>query len=338
MIKIPSTIILCLHAAVGLRVDDAQPPKKVVKPTPSPYCANSLSWPAPPVARGAPSEYAVVTYAGIEKQSYIDGAIMLRRSFEASPKSVHFVCLVGRTMSAENKDSLKNAGWDVQEVDIWCPLITEQKHPLGYWSQSYEKINAFGLQFKSVLFMDADTWAVSDDAATKLLDKLKDFGDSGKSDQILMAPDVNSTQGWNSGVMIFSPSEAKFNQVATIMETNGWLDQPTINKAYEGKIQALDQEYNVHGWLRDYCDKAIVAHFTGMHKPTWADPDCVRMTREGKLSEVHNTNLKCPQLYTAFYERLKIEETYLTPSLRDLVNADKMKMLVQELLTKAAPK
>jgi hypothetical protein len=317
MITIPSAIIFCLQIAVGLRVDNTANNLNFINPTPSPDCANSTGHLAAPVVRGSPSEYAVVTYAGISKQAYIDGAIMLRRAFKASPKSVHFVCLVGSSMSTDNKNYLKNAGWDVGEVDTWCPGSREKYDHTGYWSQSYGKVVAYGLQFKSVLFMDADTYVFRDDAATKLLDQLRDFGDSGKSDHALMARDINPATGWNTGVTIFSPSQEKLKLISTMMDYTV-NDQEAINRAYTGKIQDLPPEYNRHGWATS-CDNVIVAHFNGWFKPALATAANMKNIRNGYLGYAP-LNLWCPELYTEYFARLLIEKPYLTPSLRDALN------------------
>lgn len=298
MMKVLSFIIY-FQAVAGLRMNR------------DPYCSTSAQFSKVPKG-----DSAIVTYAGVDKQQYIDGAIMLGRALIPSFPSQHFECLVGSTMSTENKDRLRKAGWNVREVALWCPEHNVGQQ--GYWTQSFEKINAFRLPFEKVLFLDADTYIFSDDAAKKILDKLKNFGQPGSipSDQILMATDINPTQGFNSGVMIFSPSEAKFNEISTLMD-QGMLDQPAVNKAYEGKIQKLGHEYNRHAWDTE-CDDVIVSHFTGPDKPALADEGKLRRVKEGNIKEMIRNNgaaLQCPKLYQEYYQRLQKEKMYLTPEL-----------------------
>jgi hypothetical protein len=311
MVKFLGSVIY-LQAAAGLRMHH----EKDDSIRNSPYCPESLSF----TSKLQQPDSAVVTYAGIDKQPYIDGAIMIGRALAPNFPSMHFECLVGSTMSTTNKELLRNAGWNVREVDLWCPekkLYGNQ----GYWTQSYEKINAFRLPFQKVLFLDADTYVFSNDAASKVLDQLRAFGQPGgvPSDRILMAHDVNPDNGYNSGMMIFSPSEAKFEQITRLMD-NGDLDQPAINKAFDEKIQELSPDYNTHGWMKN-CDTAIVAHFTGSHKPAMADAKNLQEVRSGCGSSIpFHGMLACPQLYHEYFRRLQTEKKYLTPALAKLLD------------------
>jgi hypothetical protein len=305
MVKFLCSVIY-LQAAAGLRIsqDDSNPV----------YCAPRE------FAKVHKAESAVVTWAGIDGQPYIDGAIMLGRALVSSVPSMHLECLVGSTMSTTNKELLKNAGWNVREIEPWCP----KKAGGAYWRQSYSKINAFRLPFQKVIYLDADTYIFSKDAANKLFDQLEAFPAARggmPNDQILMARDVNDRE-YNSGVMIFSPSEDKFEKVAGIMDDPGMLDQPAINKIFEGKIQELSRAYNTHGPhnSKTDCDNAIVAHFTGPRKPALAMASNLEAVRSKGGSTGGGGILSCPQLYHEYYRRLQTERKYLTPALAQMLD------------------
>jgi alpha-N-acetylglucosamine transferase len=186
---------------------------------------------------------ALVTFAGMKKTEYLDGAVMLAHSLKKHAPGYPLVAIAIDGMKPEHQKQLENAGWQLVFVDNWedeyCQQDCNQEF-MKRWHDSFEKINIFRLGFGKVLFFDADTYVFSPRVkqlltATRL-----------KKDHIAMAPDGCKDE-YNSGVMLFRPSVGIFRKMLEHVVTHKReqiLDQNVINAAYAGKIMELDREFN----------------------------------------------------------------------------------------------
>jgi len=107
---------------------------------------------------------AVVTFAGRGNTEHIDGAVMLGMSVQKHLPEYVRVAMIIEGMDQNNRIRLRKAGWKLVTVPDWeseyCGEGCDQEF-LGRWHDSFEKVNAFRLPFKRVLFMDSDTYIFS---------------------------------------------------------------------------------------------------------------------------------------------------------------------------------
>uniref|UniRef100_A0A7S1RAD8 Hexosyltransferase n=1 Tax=Alexandrium catenella TaxID=2925 RepID=A0A7S1RAD8_ALECA len=255
-------------------------------------------------------ERAIVTYAGFEKQAYIDGAVMLGRSLARLRLRAQLVCLVQRTMADASKLRLEAAGWTLQEVQPWLPEGWNKRN-CGYWHDAYNKVDIFRLPFSQVLYLDADTYVFGKRSDLRPL-----VDQELRPEEIKMVGDVNGVS-YNSGVMVFRPSLEAFRSVHSAMAT-GLLDQPAINKAFDGRIIELPFRYNVHGYGEHNCSDVVVAHFTGLHKPAEARSANMQLVADGTAAQ-GKFALSCANLFTDYFRDLHREAEFLSPELRGLL-------------------
>jgi len=215
--------------------------------------------------------------------------------------------LIVRTMSYANKQLLTDAGWNLLEVDDWHPTNTHFAH--NYWWDVYNKINIFRVKTRHLmLYMDADMYVFCDDIK-RVLERQLPPG------TIAMVKDEQKNN-YNTGLMLFWPDVEMFRKLRRDMiEHSGWggLDQPLINNEYRGRIVQLDGRFNAHGSSAE-CNDAVVAHYTGHFKPSFAN---VRNLGKVKLG-YHKAPpyLQCPVLYKAYFCELKAHSLQLSPALQ----------------------
>jgi len=215
--------------------------------------------------------------------------------------------LVVRTMSYANKQLLTDAGWTLLEVDDWHPTNKHFAH--NYWWDVYNKINIFRVKTRHLmLYMDADMYVFSHDIK-RVLERQLPPG------TIAMVKDEQKNN-YNTGLMLFWPDVEMFRKLRRDMiEHSGWggLDQPLINNEYRGRVVQLDGRFNAHGSSAE-CNDAVVAHYTGHFKPSFADVRNLRMVRFG----YHKAPpyLQCPVLYKAYFCELKAYSLQLSPALQ----------------------
>lgn len=152
------------------------------------------------------------------------------------------------------------------------------------WAISMSKISVFKLSgFRRVLFLDADTVAVSD--------KFRSMLELPAEESILAAVPDQSDGCWrrdvlNGGVLSFVPSECLFNRLVEMLRFNSclstiwtWSDQELINCACGTagasraqlpslKCKVLPESF---GSFTDalYCDKHNSAEIAVLHFATW---------------------------------------------------------------------
>mmetsp|Transcript_110820 Transcript_110820/g.324224 ORF Transcript_110820/g.324224 Transcript_110820/m.324224 type:complete len:359 (-) Transcript_110820:83-1159(-) len=259
---------------------------------------------------GSQGGHAIITYAGSTKQAYIDGAVMLGRSLARLDLPVELWCLVQATMAPQDRQRLEAVGWRLREVEPWLPEEWH-KERCGYWHDAYNKVDIFRLPFDRVLYLDADTFVFGHGS-----DLLQLLNGELKPGEIKMVKDVNG-HSYNSGVMVFSPDLEAFRKVQSVMAT-GQLDQPSINKAYDGAVAKLPFRYNVHGFGKHNCSDVVIAHFTGVHKPAEANAKNLKLIRGG--AEGLQYGLSCPNLYIEYFKELHRQYDFLSPPLKKLLS------------------
>ncbi|CAE8651595.1 unnamed protein product [Polarella glacialis] len=218
--------------------------------------------------------------------------------------------------------TLIKAGW---QFIMRSPAIHPPNAPKGlHFDGSYGKAMLFhadtihwmaqqlgDARVEHVIYLDADSWVRS-----PLISELArpDLLVGGK----LMAAVVDAAgrkcpQGayceggrYNTGVMVYKPDGEKAAKIWRTMSESYKNDQPSINLAYEDEVAELHPAFNVHGnFLRDKvvptAEDAVVVHFTGAPKPTFADAEHLRAVCEGREFDPRYGLLDGGQLYAEYF-------------------------------------
>jgi len=286
---------------------------------------------------------AIVTYAGKKDLTYIDGAVMLGMSVKKHVPGFPMVAIVVEGMKTNHQQLLRDAGWVVVAVPNWEADYCGPKCDLqflGRWHDSFEKINAFRLPFRRVLFLDSDTYVFQSKirdlldgrAATAMNDRM-DLG------HIAMAMDGckdiahgHGENEYNSGVMIYKPDLAIFMRMLDTVshrERNDVLDQNIINEVYRGKVIELPRNFNcvdiigVQPGQRTECefrcgDDAVVSHFTGHPKPTAQKRMLLELVRRPSSPRIActNTNFGSCAKWSEFYCDMRKHSAQLSSDLQ----------------------
>jgi len=242
---------------------------------------------------------AVVTFAGKKNVEYMDGAVMLGMSVQKHLPGYPMVALAIIGMRRKFQSLLRNASWSLTFVPNWdwdyCGPDCDSDF-LGRWHDSFEKINAFRLPFKRVLFLDSDTYIFSSRIQELVKREMPD-------DHIALAMDGCKDE-FNSGVMLYRPRLSVFKQMLELVSTRKReqiLDQNLVNEVYRGRVQEVPREFNcvdtmgVQPGLRRACQthcsaRAVVAHFTGHPKPTAAKRRLLELVRRPGAPAIACTN------------------------------------------------
>mmetsp|Transcript_129237 Transcript_129237/g.227617 ORF Transcript_129237/g.227617 Transcript_129237/m.227617 type:complete len:710 (-) Transcript_129237:152-2281(-) len=253
--------------------------------------------------------FTVASYAGKDKQVYVDMIAMLGLTLQEQLPEAQRVCIVVKGMPDEYQNVLKGAGWTLVEVEAWRPNNVTGD-PTDYWSEVYNKVDFWRLPFDQVLALDADTTLMRGDLVRELLQSTKV-----PRGQIGMVKDCCSNN-FNSGVMLLQPDLGTHESIVSLMQSRSGdaaLDQPIINEVYSNKIYPLPASFNVHGYS-DICSEAAIVHFTGSKKPTTPEVDFLQQIHSGDIRAI--TGFPCPSLYVKFFPKLKEKSKYLTQLLQ----------------------
>jgi hypothetical protein len=288
---------------------------------------------------------AIVTYAGKKDLTYIDGAVMLGMSVKRHLPGFPMVAIVIEKMQPSYQQLLRDAGWAIVEVPNWEADYCGPKCDLqflGRWHDSFEKINAFRLPFRRVLFLDADTYVFQpklralidlENNLSRAMDSRMDLG------HIAMAmdgcKDIAHGHGfneYNSGVMLYKPDLQLFMHMldmVSVRERNDILDQEIINAAYRGKVIELPRNFNcvdimgVQPGQRTECEHrcgsdAVVSHFTGHPKPTAGKRMLLELVRRPTSPKIActNTNFGSCAKWSEFYCDMRQHSAKLSSSLQ----------------------
>ncbi|CAE8630026.1 unnamed protein product, partial [Polarella glacialis] len=281
-----------------------------------------------PATPPSQADVMFVTYLCPKRWSYIDAAVMLGLSLKKHapgiPRSAFLEELTGTStadLEATAKTLIK-AGW---QFIMRSPAIHPPNAPKGlHFDGSYGKAMLFhadtihwmaqqlgDARVEHVIYLDADSWVRS-----PLISELArpDLLVGGK----LMAAVVDAAgrkcpQGayceggrYNTGVMVYKPDGEKAAKIWRTMSESYKNDQPSINLAYEDEVAELHPAFNVHGnFLRDKvvptAEDAVVVHFTGAPKPTFADAEHLRAVCEGREFDPRYGLLDGGQLYAEYF-------------------------------------
>ena len=202
----------------------------------------------------------VASYAGKDKQVYVDMVAMLGLSLQEQLPEAQRICIVVEGMPQAFQNVLKKAGWTLLIVKPFKP----PQGLGGYWSDVYNKVDFFRLPFQQVLALDADTILLRGDSLREFLQSV-----NLPRGHIGMVKDCCSTN-FNSGVMLLQPDLDIHHKIVNLMTSRSGvevLDQPIINEVYGNgqNIHPMPAIFNVHGYS-DLCNEAVIAHFTGQRR------------------------------------------------------------------------
>jgi len=272
---------------------------------------------------------AIVTFAGKNNPEYIDGAVMLGISAQKYLPEYVRVAMIIEGMPWKMQILLKRAGWKLITVPNWegdyCGEACDLEF-LGRWHDSFEKINAFRLPFKRVLFMDSDTY-IFKDRVRWLVEEME----LPSLEHIAMAKDGCKDE-YNSGVMFFKPNLEVFRSMllmVTQRRREQILDQNLINDYYRGKIFPIDRKFNcvdtvgIQPGQTKPCDQhctkgAVIAHFTGHPKPTSPKRRLLELVRRPgapALACMHTNFGSCGK-WSEYYCDIRAHSARLSPDLQ----------------------
>jgi hypothetical protein len=271
---------------------------------------------------------AIVTFAGKNNPEYIDGAVMLGISAQKYLPEYVRAAMIIEGMPQIGRSLLKKGGWKLITVPNWdseyCGEGCDLEF-LGRWHDSFEKINAFRLPFKRVLFLDADTYIFKD--RIRWLAELQ----LPTIEHIAMAKDGCKDE-YNSGVMFFKPDVDVFRSMLKMVaqrRREQILDQNLINDYYRGMIVEVDRKFNcvdtvgIQPGQTEPCDQhctkgAVVAHFTGHPKPTAAKRRLLELVRRPNAPALAcvNTNFGSCGKWSELYCDIRTHSARLSPELR----------------------
>merc|ERR1740121_2413433 len=229
-------------------------------------------------------------------------------------------------METKYKEQLKNVGWHLVEVDDWgkdhCGEDCGGSF-LGRWGDSFEKLNVWRFPFERVLFLDSDTYVLSDG--------IRDILDTNLGpNQIAMTPDGCKPEH-NSGMLLFRPDVGVFSrllqQIAMHSGGREVLDQTVINQEYKGSVVSLHKRYNCIDYSVDWrCPLAcgndtVIAHFTGAPKPTRQSVWNLERVRalNGSDACIH-TNRGCCGFWAMYFCDMKKSQAHLSARLGRALN------------------
>merc|ERR1712176_1299242 len=90
-------------------------------------------------------------------------------------------------------------------------------------------------------------------------------------------------------------------------------DQPAINEAFDGEVSELSPVFNFHAHLAEdgkaSAEEAVVVHFTGSPKPTFADAEHLRKVRDGVVFDLVYGLRGAGSLYSEFFDAMTSEGT-----------------------------
>jgi len=283
----------------------------------------------------------IVTHAGKRGGDYMDHAIMLGRSLVEHLPEIPRVAITVAGITGNDQEALRRAGWHLVQVEDWGGSHCGDKcaaNFLGRWADSFEKLHAFRVPFKRVLFMDADTYVFKSELRDVITSTTLRDG------EIAMVRDMCKPKGdeeeFNSGVMLYEPSLGSFSSMlARIAERSrdinnqdygNILDQRIINVEYRGDVVELPDRFNCvdPGKSNARCPKKclgefVVSHFTGIPKPTRADYNRLRVVRGENLTAIEATckgsNKGSCHRWPDFFCAMKKESAYLSGRLQTML-------------------
>ncbi len=227
--------------------------------------------------------YAITTL--VTDPGYVPGALVLGRSIERVGWDHESLLLATASVSETDRERLRQYWSIVREVEPIGNPTPRQNRGHAHFETTYTKLHIWNqTEFKRLIFLDADT------LVTGKLDELLERG------EFAAAPDVTSTDLFNSGVMVLEPSRLRYEEMTAglghIASYDG-SDQGFLNAFYPdwfvGPPQfRLPMKFNVaqqvavYGptWKRMKEDLRVL-HFLGAEKP-WRIEEAARRRAEEK--------------------------------------------------------
>ncbi|EDQ90534.1 uncharacterized protein MONBRDRAFT_1946, partial [Monosiga brevicollis MX1] len=212
--------------------------------------------------------------------AYVVGAMLLAHSLRRTGTRRQIVCMITEQVADFQKDRLQDVFdrvFTVEELDSQDPfhLGLLQRPELGV---TLTKLHAWKLtHYDNCVFLDADTLVLTN------IDELFE------RNCFAAAPDIGWPDCFNSGVFVFQPSSAKFEDLVRLLASTGSFDggdQGLLNEyfadwATQGGEARLPFAYNMtanasYGYApafeRFKADIKVI-HFIGARKPWMGMPD-----------------------------------------------------------------
>ena len=241
----------------------------------------------------AVADAAVVTLI-TNNEGYPAGALAISAALEVLGSELRRIVLVTPSVDPGIRELLHGGAWEVREVaEVSCnhrlgAHVTPDKYDLGddyrskvaKWRATCTKFQAWSLvELRKVIFLDADAFVLQP------IDSLAEHPSA-----FAAAPDTFPADQFNSGVMVLSPSAARFRELVEWNAANGTAeggDQCLLNDFFdEWYYAAWDDErsgklpwiMNVgaahHGSYKTLSrmqsrDEPAIAHFVGGESKPW---------------------------------------------------------------------
>ena len=210
--------------------------------------------------------------------AYAPGIEALGRSLYATGSAVPRVLLATPDVPERTLDHLADDGWRVRRVEPLANPAPPAELLFARFANTYTKLRAFGLEdVGKAVFLDADTLVLRN------IDELFDRPD------FAAASDFFVPDRFNSGVMVFAPSRARFAALEAALraaKTYDGGDQGFLNSVLPewwslDAAHRLPSMFNVHHFVfqfmsahaslrRQFLADVRVVHYT-LQKP-WLTP------------------------------------------------------------------
>jgi len=206
--------------------------------------------PVPANCRAAPVSDAAIVTLITNNEGYPAGALAISAALEALGSELRRIVLVTPSVNDGIRELLRTAAWEVREVtEIACNHVMgagvtthrydvgpEYRAKLTKWRATCSKFHAWGLTFlRKVIFLDADVLVLQ--PIDSLIEHPSAFS---------AAPDTFPADQFNSGVMVITPSAARFDELLRWNRVNGTAeggDQCLLNEFFsEWYYAAWDEE------------------------------------------------------------------------------------------------
>lgn len=205
---------------------------------------------------------------------YALGALVLAHSLKAAKTTKKLHCMITNNLSQALKDELHNVFDEVNVVDVLDSRDTANleliKRPdLGV---TFTKLHCWKLtQYQKCVFVDADCLA------------LQNCDELFEREELSAAPDIGWPDCFNSGVFVFSPSEATYNKLLTFalecgsfdggdqgllnMFYHDWREKPATFRLPFIYNMTSGAVYTYAAAFKRFGSQVKIVHFLGTGKP-----------------------------------------------------------------------
>mmetsp|Transcript_10626 Transcript_10626/g.65524 ORF Transcript_10626/g.65524 Transcript_10626/m.65524 type:complete len:309 (-) Transcript_10626:31-957(-) len=165
----------------------------------------------------------------LHDEGYMSGVRTLRASLRSEKSDIDMVCMVTAKISSEAHATLREDGWKLAMIPyIKKPELVEGMDSRHHLRGVFSKLAVFNLPYKKILYLDADTVVVGN---------VSEIFHNSPSSVFAARFGFKNSNHFNSGVMLLTPSHARFRNMLRKMNeihAGDGLDQGFLNAYFSG--------------------------------------------------------------------------------------------------------